>query len=474
MPRYEGIADPDEAGEEGENLEFCSPLQYNSTADLTLSFIKGLLGRLLSSSYREPHTLSLYVLRPASLLRLLSDVKSVLSREKTLVDVVVPHNGHTRVFGDIHGDLHSLAEGLLLSGLPSPENTLVFAGDCVDRGSWGVEVLITLFALKLWKPESVFAIRGNHETTGAMCRYGFKREVERKLGPKLYPAFTAVLRELPCAALVRTLGPPVAPEAFHATPDAGKGKRKLRSSKKKTSVHSGNRSVDSPWWARTPEPGERRILVVHGGLFRAWNVSTRDSLTIGSLGDLANAHRQVDDPINSIIEDVLWSDPQVNAPDVALNKLRGAGILYGKGAVENFFRRNFLHGLIRAHEGPDMRERRKELGDMLAGYAMDHEFVSGFVATVFSAADYREFYASFFLLPKRRREVRILTIIFLICEAMDKPRGNKGCFASLRGRGCGPTQLLPEFTQFTKRFQPTDFELYYDPMTADRPATPRN
>lgn len=113
-------------------------------------------------------------------------------------------------------------------------------------------------------------------------------------------------------------------------------------------------------------------------------------MALGNLNDLAETRRQLSDPQNCILEDVLWSDPQIDASDVALNVMRGAGILFGSGAAESFFRRNNLHGLIRAHEGPDMREKREGMDDMLGGYSVDIELISSFVATVFSAADYRK------------------------------------------------------------------------------------
>lgn len=387
MSRYGEIADCGDAGEEGENIEMCSPMTYNSSADLSDEYIRKLLGRLLAASYREPHMFQMHVLRRACLLRLLADTRSVLSREQTLVDVKTPHEGQTRVFGDIHGDLHSLAEALHLSGLPSSKNVLVFAGDCVDRGSWGVEVFVFLFALKLWKPDSVFLIRGNHETTGAMCRYGFQKEVGHKLGVKFYATFTSVLRELPCCALVRTL--PGSSPIAQSSNGSGRGKKKMRSSRKRNSA-LGELNNKSAWYITKPLPGERRVMVCHGGLYRSCSAHSEGSLTIGTLDDLASAKRQVDDPIHSVIEDVLWSDPQVSSPNVAYNRLRGAGILYGEGAVASFFRRNGVHGLLRGHEGPDMRERRPEMGDMMGGYSVDMELIDGFVATVFSAADYRK------------------------------------------------------------------------------------
>ena len=39
-----------------------------------------------------------------------------------------------------------------LNGLPSDENPYLFNGDFVDRGSFSVEVILTLFAFKCMSP----------------------------------------------------------------------------------------------------------------------------------------------------------------------------------------------------------------------------------------------------------------------------------------------------------------------------------
>lgn len=51
-------------------------------------------------------------------------------------------------------------------GSPSDEHMIVFNGDFVDRGSWSVEVALTLFAYKWLYPKRVYLNRGNHETSG--------------------------------------------------------------------------------------------------------------------------------------------------------------------------------------------------------------------------------------------------------------------------------------------------------------------
>jgi serine/threonine-protein phosphatase 5 len=39
-----------------------------------------------------------------------------------------------------------------LNGMPSEDNPYLFNGDFVDRGSFSVEVIYTLFAIKVWCP----------------------------------------------------------------------------------------------------------------------------------------------------------------------------------------------------------------------------------------------------------------------------------------------------------------------------------
>eukprot|EP00959_Pyramimonas_sp_CCMP1952_P106854 2233798-Pyramimonas_sp.AAC.2 len=60
-----------------------------------------------------------------------------------------------------------------LNGLPSPENPYLFNGDFVDRGSFSVEVIFTLFAIKVWCPTGVptepFKTSAASRRRGRMC-----------------------------------------------------------------------------------------------------------------------------------------------------------------------------------------------------------------------------------------------------------------------------------------------------------------
>lgn len=58
---------------------------------------------------------------------------------------------------------------------------LLDAGDFVDRGSFSVEVILTLLAFSVLYPDCVHLARGNHESKNMNAMYGFDGEVRRSL-----------------------------------------------------------------------------------------------------------------------------------------------------------------------------------------------------------------------------------------------------------------------------------------------------
>ncbi len=104
--------------------------------------------------------------------------------------VIVPTESTLFIWGDIHGCAHSFIRTLRdLQGqgylnddftLAQPNTYLVFLGDCVDRGRYGLEVLYIIMRLKCANPGHVVLIRGNHEDQSLNVQGGFKAELEYK------------------------------------------------------------------------------------------------------------------------------------------------------------------------------------------------------------------------------------------------------------------------------------------------------
>ena len=91
------------------------------------------------------------------------ETKNILSKEKRVLDI----NSPCYVLGDIHGNLDDLrffSQRLWTLGMHLTGSNFLFMGDYVDRGMYGIEVIMYLFAYKIKVPHKVFLLRGNHET----------------------------------------------------------------------------------------------------------------------------------------------------------------------------------------------------------------------------------------------------------------------------------------------------------------------
>ena len=104
--------------------------------------------------------------------------------------LVVPPGTEIAFHGDLHGDIHSLIaylQDLKTKGyldhnfkIIKPNFYIIFLGDYVDRGNYGIEVMYTLMRLKIANPNHAFMVRGNHEEAGMNEGYGFSQELQTK------------------------------------------------------------------------------------------------------------------------------------------------------------------------------------------------------------------------------------------------------------------------------------------------------
>ena len=199
---------------------------------------------------------------------------------------------------------------------------------------------MVLFAYKLLYPTGLFLTRGNHESRTCNAMYGFEGEVLHKYDRAVMTLFTEVFNQLPLAACI-----------------------------------------------------DKKVLVVHGGLF------DRDGVT---LDDIRSIERHCEPPVEGLMCDLLWADPKV-LPGRAPSK-RGVSCMFGPDVTKRFLEANGLDLLVRSHEvKPE-------------GYDVMHD---GKCITLFSAPNY--------------------------CDQM----GNKGAFITLK------EDCKPVFTEFDAvvRFQ---------------------
>jgi serine/threonine-protein phosphatase 5 len=226
-------------------------------------------------------------------LRIVHQARDVFQQESSVVDVPIGKDsggsGHLTICGDVHGQYYDLLNIFHLNGMPSPENPYIFNGDFVDRGSFSVEVILTLLAIKVLYPQSLTLIRGNHETKSMNRIYGFDGEVKHKYNGAMAQLFAQTFCALPIAALV----------------------------------------------------GER-VLVLHGGLF------SRDDV---SLGEIRMLDRHREPPEAGLLCEALWSDPQP-ANGRSPSK-RGVGVAFGPDVTSTFLQYNDLDYIVRSHEVKD-------------------------------------------------------------------------------------------------------------------------
>lgn len=124
--------------------------------DKKRDYLMGLRARLLDHCLNPKAKL----LPPSEIGSIISKASDILAAEPNVVEVANAYDV-VHVIGDIHGQFHDLCHVLdIVAALRENGPTLVFAGDYVDRGSWGLEVFTLLLAYKVAYPEKIILLRG--------------------------------------------------------------------------------------------------------------------------------------------------------------------------------------------------------------------------------------------------------------------------------------------------------------------------
>eukprot|EP00002_Diphylleia_rotans_P000625 TRINITY_DN10317_c0_g1_i1.p1 TRINITY_DN10317_c0_g1~~TRINITY_DN10317_c0_g1_i1.p1 ORF type:complete len:615 (+),score=121.16 TRINITY_DN10317_c0_g1_i1:39-1883(+) len=279
---------------------------------------------------------------PRSLIfRILSHAAKSCAKISNIIELPIQDGIPITVCGDIHGKYFDLLRIFEINGFPSEQRPYLFNGDLVDRGAWGLEVLLTILMLHIRYPSHVYIIRGNHESRRCTDSYGFRSEVEFKYDTQVYEACLDLFDVLPVAALI-------------------------------TNHHT---------YRKTNIKVPSNVFVVHGGLYRD-ELGSR----LGTLDTLRKINR-VGEPEDLTILDALWSDPSTNRSiGFRPNAKRGLGIEFGTKAVVEFMKQNDVRLFIRSHQNPTSNTG----STVLSGEGYDLHSISdcGYLVTVFSVPDY--------------------------------------------------------------------------------------
>ena len=243
-----------------------------------------------------------------------------------------------KVYGDLHGQYPDLMRMFAKYGSPSETDPggdidaidYLFLGDFVDRGSFSLETVVLLLALKCKYPTQIHLIRGNHEDATINALYGFKDECRRRLREdtdapaSVYALINTVFEYLPCGAVI-----------------------------------------------------DQKVLCIHGGI----GGSVETVADIAALPRPLKVSQTPNNPQEQHVTDLLWSDPTDSdtVPGVTMNETRdpdGSGriVKFGPDRVDQFLKRNEpLQLIVRAHEC------------VMDGF---ERFAGGRLITLFSATDY--------------------------------------------------------------------------------------
>ena len=293
---------------------------------------KKVIDSLLQPHAWKPSVDPQFFLPIADINQLCMAALEIIKSQPMVLEVRAP----IKIFGDIHGQFPDLMRLFAQYGAPSDMDgdldavDYLFLGDFVDRGSFSLETIVLLFALKVIHPSQIHLVRGNHEDATINGLYGFKDECRRRLREdadsplSVYNLINTVFEYLPCGAVV-----------------------------------------------------DGKVLCIHGGIGGSIE-------TVADIAALPRPLKVSQTPSNALeqrVTDLLWSDPTDSDthPGITMNETRdpdGSGriVKFGPDRVNQFLNKNQpLQLIVRAHEC------------VMDGF---ERFAGGKLITVFSATDY--------------------------------------------------------------------------------------
>lgn len=293
----------------------------------TYSFIfSSTLDKLLKVGYEMDDSQPIPSFEENLLIDLCSEVEEILEKE----DNILLLNGDFIIVGDIHGSFHDLLR--ILKFIQENQSKVLFLGDYVDRGSFSLECITILFAMKAMYPESVYLIRGNHEFDSLCSQYGFKDEIINYHNPKKQ---ACIFKNPQKQGLSQAKSEDM--QIYIDNYDANYND--INCYNYTENLYTA--FIRSFSYLPIAVIINNTTFCIHGGL----------SQKLDQVDNLYKIKRPIDTfEDNKLLSDVIWSDPSLAPNCMYVPNPRGRGNLFNKQAVANFLKSNSLKRMIRAHE----------------------------------------------------------------------------------------------------------------------------
>ncbi|PAA64246.1 hypothetical protein BOX15_Mlig003105g2 [Macrostomum lignano] len=381
--------DEDTASASSERLpEQQPPLQSDSNAGNSdpPETVAGLFSRLHNAGLQQrclPSDFTVQLIAGA-----LATAKSVLLAEPNCLQLAGP----IVMFGDLHGEFHSLVKLIEVLGRP-PARSYLFLGDYVDRGPLSLETVLYLLLLKALHPRHVFVLRGNHEDRRIYRYFNFEDELIATFGltagQNLSNYFNETFCYLPVCAVVNgeifCCHGGLSPYFNHPRFAASQAElvRRINEPSKPLHFRKSDFIADLLWSDALDIVAEMPSPAVYPSTAEEW-IEQRNAVS-DALGTMRPTVATSAVPTVSpslrlsqmpMLESASNADGQQGVVEWMPNP-RGCSYVFTKAACFNFLRRHRLNWLIRAHMF------------VMNGCKFSFE---GRCVTLFSAADYAQRY----------------------------------------------------------------------------------
>lgn len=249
--------------------------------------------------------------------KLAEDIKTLsdLIHEDALIyNITVKEDEKIIVFGDFHGSFHTFLRHIFrlyragiindLKSLRLNEGwRIIFLGDVVDRGNYGLEILLIIAELMIRNNTEdklkVIFNRGNHEEMVTNWNYGFKTEIKTKFGDiDIWNTINSLFSFLSSAVILKC--------------------------------------------------NDKKFWLSHGGI-PAKEIDEYYDVILGGDGIIFFSNTTIGYKSQNVPEQIRWNDFYL-FDEPKFNRNRGTAIIINQTYARDFMKHNGIDFIIRAHQ----------------------------------------------------------------------------------------------------------------------------